>query len=175
MPGQMGYELHITRRSDWFQSDGPAISQSEWQKAIDGNPESGAFYWNDGDVVVKNPDPPLVAKMVHIAQTLNARVQGDDGEVYRADGTSFDPSPAIQNRVRQRLFQRLARFLRGATPKPSSPFYVGQRVKDFIGGFGTVVSVDPKSHGKLGSIIVKMDDGREQHRTCVASGFEPMA
>jgi hypothetical protein len=44
------------------------------------------FHASQGDIVVKNPDPEILRKMWRIAQALNAKVQGDDGEIYDADG-----------------------------------------------------------------------------------------
>jgi hypothetical protein len=38
--------------------------------------------WRNGRVVVKDPDGMLIRKMREIAETLGARVQGDDGEYY---------------------------------------------------------------------------------------------
>ena len=31
----MGYELHITRKVNWSDEDGPAIALSEWQKLVE--------------------------------------------------------------------------------------------------------------------------------------------
>ena len=45
------------------------------------------FDWRDGEVVVKNPDGEILRKMYSLAQHLLAHVQGDDGEIYEADGT----------------------------------------------------------------------------------------
>ncbi|WP_445503987.1 hypothetical protein [Microvirga sp. G4-2] len=38
--------------------------------------------WWGGNVSVKNPDDEILGKMLQIARSLNARVQGDDGEFY---------------------------------------------------------------------------------------------
>jgi hypothetical protein len=49
----------------------------------------GAMAWiqhGDGELVVKNPDEELLRKLHRIATALGARVQGDDGEEYDADG-----------------------------------------------------------------------------------------
>ena len=35
----MGYEVHITRRENWFDEDGPAISIDEWLKFVASDPE----------------------------------------------------------------------------------------------------------------------------------------
>jgi len=40
--------------------------------------------WFQDDIYTKNPDEPILAKMLQIASALGARVQGDDGEIYRS-------------------------------------------------------------------------------------------
>lgn len=37
-------------------------------------------------ITVKNPDEEILVKMHQIALALSAKVQGDDGEEYGADG-----------------------------------------------------------------------------------------
>lgn len=115
----MGYEVHITRKSEWF-GDGPEIGLEEWLSYIasdasmrhDGYAEAvtpagdvlrveseglavwvgysghelnGNMAWfshSRGNVTVKNPDEEILDKMVEIARTLGATVQGDEGETY---------------------------------------------------------------------------------------------
>ena len=107
----MGYELHITRRDDWADDDGPSITLEEWVKYVASDPEMKAdaenptpdnaiylgpteewpFWWvKRGEIQTKNSTPEVIAKMVAIARSLGARVQGDDGEVYGLDPT--DPT-----------------------------------------------------------------------------------
>jgi len=45
------------------------------------------FDYRDGYISTKNPDDETIKKMITIAETLNAKVQGDDGELY--DDTYF--------------------------------------------------------------------------------------
>jgi hypothetical protein len=46
-----------------------------------------AYFSHFGDrVTVKNPDEEILVKMYRIASALGAKVQGDDGEEYGADG-----------------------------------------------------------------------------------------
>ncbi|WP_207000839.1 hypothetical protein [Trinickia mobilis] len=62
---------------------------SVW-KAYSGHGANGNMAWfsfRGGDIVVKNPDAEILAKMWKIAQKLSARVQGDDCERYGADGS----------------------------------------------------------------------------------------
>ena len=40
------------------------------------------FDFRGGNVVIKNPDEATLTKMQQIAQKLNAKVQGDEGEIY---------------------------------------------------------------------------------------------
>ena len=40
------------------------------------------FYYSDGNISVKNPDDEIMKHMSFIAEKLDAKVQGDDGEFY---------------------------------------------------------------------------------------------
>lgn len=44
------------------------------------------FHLGSGCIVVKNPDAEILEKMSRMATHFGARVQGDDGEDYDADG-----------------------------------------------------------------------------------------
>jgi hypothetical protein len=53
------------------------------------------FSWSEGSIDARNPDTATLRKMHEIAKALNARVQGDEGELYNADGqpqASRDPN-----------------------------------------------------------------------------------
>ncbi|PMS36265.1 hypothetical protein B0G57_107267 [Trinickia symbiotica] len=120
----MGYDVHITRTSNWFDESGPKIGIDEWKAiaqsdsdmrldgyasvvvgdgsvlrvdseglavwiAYAGNGVNGNMAWFDfrnGNVVVKNPDSMILGKMWQLAQRLGAKVQGEECEVYGADG-----------------------------------------------------------------------------------------
>jgi hypothetical protein len=105
----MGYDLHITRAELHFENDGHKIAAEEWMRYIqddhelEPSPENGAYFviwkgstmyeetwfdWSDGNIFTKNPDGATVSKMLKIAQSLNARVQGDEGEFYD-DASTF--------------------------------------------------------------------------------------
>jgi hypothetical protein len=111
----MGYEVHITRKTNLF-DEGPEISLEEWEAYADsdpllsvhgwvtwridgnsvrakifvvreaGNPDTAALCWYRGDISAKNPSPAGIVHMVSIADRLNAKVQGDDGEFFDAQG-----------------------------------------------------------------------------------------
>jgi hypothetical protein len=99
----MGYDLHITRKKSWEDDEGPEITLEEWHALIREDPElsihpeygpncarwSGASKYPDpwidfaeGELYSKNPDGPLIEKMLQIARVLAATAQGDDGEIY---------------------------------------------------------------------------------------------
>jgi hypothetical protein len=99
----MGYDAHITRADFWPDSPETPITLAEWQAVVAADAEleplpamrltyvrwlgpstlpDSWLAWDEGRVHTKNPDPALLAKCCHLAQSLGARVQGDDGEVY---------------------------------------------------------------------------------------------
>ena len=120
----MGYEIHITRKTDWFERDGPNISLEDWKSYISSDPDmrldgyaeatagngdvlrvedeglavwtaysdhgvNGNMAWlylGSGGIIAKNPDEEILKKMFEIAQALDARVVGDEGEEYGKDG-----------------------------------------------------------------------------------------
>lgn len=103
----MGYDLRITRAPGfWAEYEDGGISAQEWLAFIEADPELSLepghehfarwagpskypdpwFDWWQGTIKTKNPDPPIIDKMIRMAAQLSARVQGDDGEVYLPDG-----------------------------------------------------------------------------------------
>lgn len=136
----MGYDIHITRAEDWANNESVQIAIDEWLALVQGDPEliptpengqgfvvwRGAtkypetwFDWLAGNIVTKNPDRATLLKMLKIAAILNAKVQGDDGELYAAaavdgfddsylDGNSHTPAAqsALPNK-RVTIIQRL--------------------------------------------------------------------
>ena len=103
----MGYDLHITRAKDWSQNEGFEIGADEWLRVVEEDPElslagmNGPYFavwirksihqepwfdWFAGNIYTKNPDEPMIEKMLSIAKRLNGKVQGDDGEVYPGAG-----------------------------------------------------------------------------------------
>jgi hypothetical protein len=122
----------------------------------------------------------MIAKMVQIAERLGATVQGDDGEIYRQDGSSYEPdvpnipgtAPTPQGII-GRMSQwfsarRAAKKFRATLP----PFRVGQRVKNPWGVVGTVTLVDARADGGLGRVRFRTDDGHEHDMALIASGLE---
>lgn len=66
-----------------------------------------AAWWINGDIVVKYPSDPLITRMVEIGRDLGAIVEGDNAEVYRTDGSSFDPAE-LDDRAPRTLADLLA-------------------------------------------------------------------
>jgi hypothetical protein len=120
----MGYDVHITRKTNWHDEAGPDITLEEWLSYVEidpdlrldgyaeaaltngatlrtedpsmvvwvGHPKHGnrngmAWIWlSQGNVDAKNPDEPTLRKMWTIAQALDAKLQGDDEELYDSSG-----------------------------------------------------------------------------------------
>lgn len=99
----MGYELHITRAEFWAENKRNRITREEWLSVIDEDAEltidehngplfaewipttrhySPWFDWSEGNIYTKNSDRKTLAKMLQIAESLGAVVQGDEGEIY---------------------------------------------------------------------------------------------
>ena len=58
-----------------------------WSK----NGKDGGMAWFGyfgGNISVKNPDREILQKMWQISESLGAKVQGDDGEIYDSEGSS---------------------------------------------------------------------------------------
>ena len=96
----MGYDLRITRSTDWAENAGLEIGADEWLAVVEDDPEltldpangpyavrwsSGAWLdWYGGNVFTSDPDRSTVAKMLSLAERLSGLVQGDDGEFYES-------------------------------------------------------------------------------------------
>jgi hypothetical protein len=105
---KMGYDIHITRKKFHYDEEGPTIAESEWKEFVENSEEfafdkqdggslqavwkeakeNGCSYddawldWFEGSIFTKNPDLVLIEKMIELSKHFQAKVQGDDGEVY---------------------------------------------------------------------------------------------
>ncbi|RYY76278.1 MAG: hypothetical protein EOO52_01835 [Gammaproteobacteria bacterium] len=120
----MGYDLHITRKDCWAEEeDERSISLAEWQSVVDNDPEiildpenphedyyiyirdagNWPLWFNPrlGNIYTKNPPEDVIQKIIKLAKTLRARVQGDDQEFYDLDGNmlsiQYEPSAQDKN------------------------------------------------------------------------------
>jgi hypothetical protein len=106
----MSYELFITRKEFYIDEEGEGIQQEQFEESIKGddfmkqdeneyfwkgnpNPDLGdVSFWYEKDfgaISSKNPEEATIHKMYEIAQKLHAKVQGEDGEIYNADGVAI--------------------------------------------------------------------------------------
>lgn len=110
----MGVEFHITRAECWSDNDAVPIAAEEWLSYVAADdelqlaPENGPCHvrwlgqskhddpwldWANGNIYTKWPDTALYRKMFHIAMTLDAHIQDDDGTKYLTiDAWKFDPT-----------------------------------------------------------------------------------
>jgi len=188
----MGYDLHITRRRHWADA-GRDISSEEWLRLVAQDPELtlaphqgpcvavwhgpstlGAPWmdWSGGNISTKNPDGALIAKMVQLAQLLDATVQGDDGETY---GSDTEAPRSYCRSIRERLSGVADLFRRSRprtmAPSRSLPFAPGDRVRDARGREGVVLSIDLSADHGLGTVQVRFDDDRELGFSVIAHGL----
>jgi len=87
-------EMRLDGFAEAETSDGTLRVESEglavwlaWSKHED----AGDMAWMDyygGNITVKNPDEEMLSKMCRISCLLQAKVQGDEGEVYDENGKS---------------------------------------------------------------------------------------
>ena len=95
----MGYDLRITRSTDWARNSGHEIDSSEWLSLVGTDPELALdpdngpyavswtttwFDWSEGNIFTTNPTRATVAKMLRLAEQLAGGVQGDNGEFYES-------------------------------------------------------------------------------------------
>ncbi|MBC7960700.1 MAG: hypothetical protein H7X94_12600 [Vallitaleaceae bacterium] len=78
-----GYQIKIPGIENSFQNVPGFCNWTEHPtKKYDEQPW---FDYGFGCISTKNPDEDTIRKMIKIAETLNAKVQGDDGEFYDED------------------------------------------------------------------------------------------
>ena len=98
-----GYDVHITRKSEWSADSGPRITMAEWLAYVRTDPQvkqdplntkndflvsvAGESFplWYEpdlGELRMKDPSEKALAKLITIAEMMHARLQGDDGEFY---------------------------------------------------------------------------------------------
>lgn len=120
----MGYDLHVTRGEYWAENQGCYISHEDWLALVAADTEltidnrsgpcfatwSGPsececpwFDWIEGNVYTKNPDRNVFTKMLQIADSLGATVQGDDGEIYTSSNDYPEHLPIEHAEIRENL------------------------------------------------------------------------
>jgi hypothetical protein len=112
----MSYELMITRADSQLSAIERPISRAEWEAAaqsdpiivlasdafedvktdagmerrhawvLKADPKAGGLWYEDGGITAYSPNQKLIVEMVAIAKKLNAKVVGEEDEVYGEDG-----------------------------------------------------------------------------------------
>ncbi len=193
----MGYDFHITRRKKWA-DDGDDITAEEWRAYVRTDTEltltetAGPNYavwrgpsehsepwldWSSGQIFTKNPDAPLIDKMIAIAETLDATVQGDDGEIYDERAEGLLAGHTLRQRT-QTFRERVAGWFSRTRPTHTVaiehqplPFGVGDRVRDSWGNEHIVTSIDPAAEHGMGVIRTRRSDGTALAHMMFAHGL----
>jgi hypothetical protein len=124
----MAYDLHVVRTKDWTEAANAPITKQDvdaliaadselaWSNTdyVDMNDEVGVstrhfmiawrgepcFWWYRDQIQCSGPDDAQQAKLVQMAQALNAYAVGDDGEIYPLEQSSASaaqtPKPPIR-------------------------------------------------------------------------------
>ena len=113
----MAYDLHVVRSLEWTQAAETPVTKAEVDTLIEHDPElawsssdfvqmkneagfvttyymilykgTPCFWWYRNQILCSGPNDAQVFKLVRIAATLNARVVGDDGEIYELRRSLF--------------------------------------------------------------------------------------
>lgn len=120
----MGYDLHITRKKTWS-DEGNDISEGQWDEllakdkslSLTNQTQAGKYIftykvplakWNDhyfmfanGNITFKNPDNKPIKKASEMAAYLQARIEGDDGEIYADFTILSSPLKSEYRKLRQ--------------------------------------------------------------------------
>jgi hypothetical protein len=91
-------DLRLEEAVEAESPDGARISLADEGGAAiwTGHPEGGDVWvvYRGGRIVVNGADRPVARRLAEVADALEARVQGDGGEFYGADGEPLRGEPA---------------------------------------------------------------------------------
>lgn len=82
-----GYASAVVGGGNVLRIDSAGLTVWTAHNASGVNGGVAGFNFRQGNVVVKNPDGEILRKMWRLAQLLDSKVQGDECEVYGADGS----------------------------------------------------------------------------------------
>jgi hypothetical protein len=84
------------RSGEQFLANNPdlqRIDEDDTAQMLDPSGRAARFFWySDGQIAVRKPNKAVLMRMLAIAERLNARVIGEDGEVYSRDGAPDKPA-----------------------------------------------------------------------------------
>lgn len=140
----MGYEVHITRKSEWSDEEGPIISEAEWRAYVSSDRDlvtTGVAECETPDGTLRITDPLLTEWRAHSSGATvwishfrgNFSIKNPDEEclckmrqiakalgarVQGDDGEFYDESPSASKQARQpSLMQRASRVLTSLFPR----------------------------------------------------------
>jgi hypothetical protein len=79
-------EFRLVEAAEAKNSQGEVIKLKAKGMAVWTDPKDKSecyFYYQGGEISVKNPEDRIIAKMKTVAEKLKARVIGDEGEEYK--------------------------------------------------------------------------------------------
>lgn len=137
----MAYDLHIVRTESWLDGATAPVTKGDVDALIANDPElawsttdyvdmadeAGSVtrywmitwrgesigWWYRDQILSSNPDKGKISKLVRMAHSLNARVVGDDGEVYPLERVESPAPPVGESKPWPLWKQLLAAFLFG--------------------------------------------------------------
>ena len=158
----MGYNLYLVKRGDWWDANA-RFGAEEWDRLRASRPLPGWVSFEDGTITVKSPTREQIIEFVGLARAAGWSVQGDDGEIYGADGAPV-PGPLARPGIFTVALQPLREFFARRSIRRSMrgvvcPFQVGDLVRTTLRTGGVVIAVDATANRGLGSIKVRFSDG----------------
>jgi len=142
----MSYDLHITKAEHWVESENHPITKDDIAKIVDlldANKQI-PFILQYGKITLCGADGSVIGLMLEIADRLNARVQGDDGEFY--NDQSFPQSQRVN-------------FHKGTITNNEEPeFKITDEQREFIEGLEIGSKIIHQKFG-MGSILEITGEG----------------
>ncbi|WP_141504471.1 hypothetical protein [Paenibacillus luteus] len=91
----MSYDVHITKAEHWIYSEKNPIAVEDIEKVSDllDTFKGVPFQYKDGRLMISSADERVIGLMIDIANRIDVRVQGDDGEYYNNDENKYPQPP----------------------------------------------------------------------------------
>lgn len=91
----MSYDLHITKAEHWIYSEKNPITNKDLEKVSDllDTYKGVPFLYQGGRLILSGADERGIGLMIEIANRIDARVQGDEGEYYNNDENKYSQPP----------------------------------------------------------------------------------
>jgi hypothetical protein len=130
----VAYDLHVVRTENWLDAATRPVAKGDVDALIASDPElewsttnyvdmadekgvitrywmitwdgEACFWWYRDQIQCSSPDEAKISKLVQMARSLDARVLGDDGEIYPLQPDEFSAKRAEESK-RWPLWKRL--------------------------------------------------------------------